>query len=150
MIRVVMDTNVTVSGFLWNGNESDIILACISGEVKNCSSLLMVQELERVLGYDKFKLHQSERDRLVLQYLSYTTLIDIKDHIDRVLKDEADNNILDCAVNAGSEFIITGDNGILTLREYRDIKIVKPYTFMKIIQGTTSNKINYSGLVVNK
>ncbi|MDG6225595.1 MAG: putative toxin-antitoxin system toxin component, PIN family [Candidatus Thermoplasmatota archaeon] len=60
MIRVVIDTNVTVSGFLWSGKESDIILACISEDVRNFCSLPMVQELERVLGYHKFGLHPNE------------------------------------------------------------------------------------------
>lgn len=46
--------------------------------------------------------------------------------IDAIKEDPDDNRILECALEAGSEFIVTSDKDLLRLGEYASIRIVKP------------------------
>ncbi|MCZ6485386.1 MAG: putative toxin-antitoxin system toxin component, PIN family, partial [Acidobacteria bacterium] len=51
-----------------------------------------------------------------------------------VLKDEADNRILECALLAEADLIVTGDRHLLSLRQYRDMSIIALADFMELIQ----------------
>lgn len=46
-----------------------------------------------------------------------------------VSKDAADNKIIECAVEANSSFIITGDKHLLDIKRYANIEIMSPKQF---------------------
>jgi uncharacterized protein len=50
-------------------------------------------------------------------------------------EDPADDRILECAVSAGSDYIVTGDRDLLRLKQYDSIRIVKVADFMAAIRG---------------
>lgn len=50
-----------------------------------------------------------------------------------ILKDEADNRILECAVKAKAEVIVTGDKHLLDLSKYNGIAIVSLAHFLKMV-----------------
>ena len=52
-------------------------------------------------------------------------------HMAVVKEDEPDNRILECAVEAGSDFIISADKDLLRLGSYVDIPVVRPVDFLK-------------------
>ena len=52
--------------------------------------------------------------------------------IDAVRDDPTDNRILECAIAAGSEYLVTGDRHLLALVQFEDVRIVSPATFVKI------------------
>ena len=51
--------------------------------------------------------------------------------LDAVKEDEPDNRILECAVAAGSQFLITADRDLLRLGNYAGISILRPADFLK-------------------
>ena len=53
-LRLVLDTNVVVSGLLWNGPPRRLLQAAIDGEVNLFSSAVLLDELAHTLGYAKF------------------------------------------------------------------------------------------------
>jgi putative PIN family toxin of toxin-antitoxin system len=54
--------------------------------------------------------------------------------LDVIKEDPDDNRILECAVTAGSHYIITGDNDLLRLRQYDAIGIVTAGDFIEMLQ----------------
>ncbi len=48
----------------------------------------------------------------------------------RVLEDDADNRVLECAVEGRAEWIISGDHHLLSLKEYRGVQIVRVSDFL--------------------
>jgi predicted nucleic acid-binding protein len=50
------------------------------------------------------------------------------------LKDEADNRILECAVAGNADFIVSGDRHLLSLKEFRDIPIVRAAEFLSRLE----------------
>lgn len=51
--------------------------------------------------------------------------------LDVVKEDESDNRILECAVAAGSECILTSDKHLLRLGDYAGIRIIRPVDFLQ-------------------
>lgn len=130
-MKIVSDTNVIISGIFWDGNESEIIKRCIVGELTNFVSLDTLIELERVLRYPKFDLTPEEIEDQMKNVLSFSSVVNPKIHVSVVERDPSDNIFLDCALTAGADFIVSGDEHLLEIREYEGIKILNAPTFLK-------------------
>jgi predicted nucleic acid-binding protein len=50
-------------------------------------------------------------------------------------RDPADNKIIECAVTAGSDYIVTGDKDLLRLGQYDAIRIVNVADFLNVARG---------------
>jgi len=130
-MKIVSDTNIIISGIFWDGNESEIIKRCIVGELTNYVSPVTLIELERVLGYPKFGLTPEEIEDQMKNVLSFSSVVDPKIHVSVVERDPSDDIFLDCALAAGADFIISGDDHLLEMQEYEGIMILNASTFLK-------------------
>jgi len=130
-MKIVSDTNIIISGIFWDGNESEIIKRCVVGELTNFVSPDTLIELERVLSYPKFDLTPKEIEDQMKNVLSFSSVVNPKIHVSVVEKDPSDNIFLDCALAAGADFIISGDEHLLEIREYEGIEILNALTFIK-------------------
>ena len=52
-----------------------------------------------------------------------------------IKEDPDDDRILECAVSAGAEYIVTGDKDLLRLKQYDSIRIVNVADFLDVVQG---------------
>lgn len=132
-MKVVIDTNVYVSGILWNGNESRIVDMCMDGILRNHTSISILSELERVLSYRKFNLTNEEIDKLVKIYFSFSKLISVKTDIDIKSRAPSDNQILECAIVSEVDYIISGDQDLLVMKEVEGIRIISSRDFLEMI-----------------
>jgi len=64
----------------------------------------------------------------------FTARVDPLRTVQVVTEDPADDRILECAVAAGSEYIVTGDRHLLKMGRYGEAKIVKPTEFLEIVE----------------
>jgi putative PIN family toxin of toxin-antitoxin system len=55
-MRVVLDTNVLISAFLWNGKPAEVIRQVEAGKVKMYLSPEILEEIEGVLEREKLKV----------------------------------------------------------------------------------------------
>ena len=128
---VVLDTNVLISSIFWDkGNSHKIVALAIQQKITNFTSAEMLDELARVL---RKKFNQPEdkiEDQLAL-VANYSQITGPKIKVNVVKEDPSDNKVLECALSCNAEFIVTGNNHLLKLGEYRGIKIVKPAEFIK-------------------
>jgi len=60
----------------------------------------------------------------------FTTLVDPQERLSIVREDEADNRILECAVAADADALVTGDRHLLRLRRFRGTSIMSPRDFL--------------------
>ena len=54
MIRVVLDTNIVISGLLWSGTPKRIIGAAAAGTILPLTTEILIDESREVLGRPKF------------------------------------------------------------------------------------------------
>jgi putative PIN family toxin of toxin-antitoxin system len=123
-MKVVFDTNIFISAFVVPGGNADRAYALARrGKCELCSSVAILTETAKKL---REKFGQEDDDvRDALRAISRTAVV-LKPatRID-VLDDKPDKRILECAVEAGADVIVTGDKHLLKLKGFRGIAIVR-------------------------
>jgi putative PIN family toxin of toxin-antitoxin system len=133
--KVVLDTNALISGLLWDGNEATIIEKAEKGEIQQFISPKILKELEGILKREKFTKRLEEKEytdeKAVIKIALIATLIEPNINISEIKEDPDDNRVLEYAVFAKVDFIISGDNHLLSLKRYSGIYIVTASEFIK-------------------
>lgn len=122
-MRVVFDTNILVSAFVFPGGRAEEALQRILEERDEL--LLSRAILDEWLGVlaRKFARDAEELARVAVFLGELATLVKPTRRL-RVLKDAPDNRILECAGAAGADAIVTGDRALLALGEYAGTRIL--------------------------
>jgi putative PIN family toxin of toxin-antitoxin system len=127
--RVTLDTNIYVSALNFGGKPAQLLGMAQAGTIRIDISDAIMAELIRVLredfAWDGYRLHFMRQGLLKIanRVTPARTL--------KVVDDRDDDRILECAVEAGSEFIVTNDKAILRLGEYGGIKIIRAVDFLQ-------------------
>jgi putative PIN family toxin of toxin-antitoxin system len=115
-LRLVMDTNVLVSGiFFPKGNEAQILGYAIEGRVVLLASLDTLEELREVLTRPKFQLTQPEALALFQMVLSRCEIVLNPEKAEARCRDPDDQKFLDCAVAGKADYLVTGDPDLLVM-----------------------------------
>lgn len=134
-MKVVLDTNVIVSGFTHVGNESLVLNMARDGLIDVYVSPAILDEATGVLPR-KFGWGPQRVAEAIAELLRYATVIDPEPLANAVPGGHADNRILDCAVAAEADFLVTGDQRhLLPLDEHRGTRIVNAATFLGAIES---------------
>ena len=130
---VAIDTNVLVSALLFGGVPGKLILLWKEGIVRPRASKEIIEEYIRVLAYPKFELSEEEINFLLhYEILPYFEILRIKEGPTLVAKDPSDDKFIRCAQAAGAKIIISGDQHLLKLSPYRQIRILSPSDFLAL------------------
>ena len=128
--KVVLDTNVLISGILFGGNPRQIFELVIQGKIDAYISPAIFSEFREVLIRPKFSLTH-EKCFLIAKEIEYLFgFVFPQITVDLIKDDPDDNIILECALAADVEYIITGDTHLLTLKSFEKIKIISPAMFI--------------------
>ena len=104
------------------------LLKVAEGGVQLAISQAIIHEVLDVLAR-KFDRNPEELSRAAV-YLSELAEVVTPRRRLKVLRDEPDNRILECAATAKAEVIVTGDQAMLALGEYRGIRILSLKDFL--------------------
>ncbi len=127
--RVVLDTNILVSGTVYAGKPRKIISLALEHKIKPIISPVLLSELNEVLS-KKFKLHPRNIDLLDRQLKKHFTFVHPR-KIFNVLRDEPDNRVLEAAFKGNSNYIVTSDKELLNLVEFKGTKILTASQFLE-------------------
>ena len=133
--RLVLDTNTLVSGVLLGDSVPGKAVRMAVTEDLMLMSEDSLYELADVLSQKKFDRYISVEDReefvrLVLRVVEIVPIV----RAVHACRDEADNRILEVAVNGDAELIVSGDSDLLTLHPFRGIPVLKPGEYVKETQ----------------
>lgn len=134
VLKVVLDTNVLLSALHWyQGNPRRIIEKAVNGEFVFFWCDKMLEELQKVLIRDFDESDEQIHSRLSF-VLTYAELVEIV-YSECVVKDDPDDDIIiNCALSANADYIVSGDAHLLKLKEYKGIKIVNPAEFNDLFE----------------
>ena len=135
-MRVVLDTNVLLSALAVPGSKPDLVLQRVRrGEVALFLSAFIPAELERILR-DTFRFTTRQTDERVAVIRRMATLVEPTERIALVVAKDDDNRILECAVAAHADYLVTGDKEhLLPLRSIGATQIVTPAAFLELGLG---------------
>lgn len=129
--KVVLDTNVIISGLNFRGGPREILDLIRGGQIELYVSPFILGEVRGVLK-EKFSWDE-ERIQAAVEKLK-AALVKPEETISVIKKDEDDNRILECGVEGKVQYIVSGDKQhVLPLKGYEGIKILSPAQLLKII-----------------
>lgn len=131
MIKIVCDTNILISAYVFPGGTMDEILNLVRlGEVDLYLSPDIISEFKAVL-VRKFKYSPAEADVFIGRVLELSTLVYPTERLHIVKRVDADNRILECTVTAKADYLVTGDKqDLLPLKTMGQCKIVTAREFL--------------------
>lgn len=122
-MRVVLDSNIFVSAFTLPGGSADhAVGAAIEGRYTVLISEPLLGEVLGVLGR-RFVHDKEELARVALFLSDLAEIVTPRKRI-KVLSDEPDNRVLECAVEGGARRIVTRDRELLRLARFEEVEIV--------------------------
>lgn len=129
MRRAVFDTNIFISAFMFPGGRAQAALTkVIEGDVQLLVSKTLIHEVLDVLSR-KFDRDAEELARVAVYLSELGKVVQPKRKL-AVLRDEPDNRILECAVAGRADVIVTADQAMLALGEYKSIRIIALKDFL--------------------
>jgi putative PIN family toxin of toxin-antitoxin system len=122
-MRVVFDTNILVSALVFPGGQGDAALRrIITGTDQLMLSRAILDGLLEVLSR-KFAREAEELAHVAVFFSELALVVTPKRRL-RVVQDDPDNRILECAIAGRADAIVTGDKALLALKNFRDIPVV--------------------------
>lgn len=131
MLRVVLDTNVLISAILFGGKPRQILEKAIRGEIRLCLSEPILEELKGVLQRSKFNYSAEMIQFILTELTGIADFVNPSETINVVLEDPEDNRILECAVEAKANYVISGDFHLLKLSRYLNIEVLNVAAFLE-------------------
>lgn len=111
--RVVVDTNLIISAFLWGGLPFQLLGALIANEIPLLASDEMIAELDAKLRGEKFTSRFQDKgstpDQVMEQYRRIVEIVTPADIPKNVVRDPKDQMILSAAVGGEVSHLISGD-----------------------------------------
>lgn len=129
MLKATADTNIYISALQFGGQPLRFLELARAGAMDLAILPPIIAEILRVLR-DKFKWPEPQVQDVEPRLAAFTRRVTPTETLDVVKDDPSDNRILECAKAAGSEYVVTGDDDLLRLGKYADIKIVKVSDFL--------------------
>ncbi len=127
-MRLVLDTNIVVAGFLWQGPPYQLVQQAFEGTIELATSPALLVELEGILPREKFASRVAKQSHsaagLTLRYAELARLVHPAPIPPVVLRDPDDDHVLACALAAGADLVVSGDSDLLDLKAYQGIPIV--------------------------
>ena len=130
-MRIVCDTNVLVSGILFQGPPRRILDMVSRGDVTNNTSPDLLREADDVLSRPKFGLRAEQVAGIIALFRDTFEIVHPSRRFKVVIADPDDDMVLEAAAAARADLIVSGDKHLLDLVEWNGIRILSPADFVK-------------------
>lgn len=127
-MKIVVDTNVVISGVFFGGNPRQIVEVIVDGNINAYATTEIVDEymgiIESMIERKQGRLNQSILSPffLSLKMIESKTVVELS-------RDPDDDKFIECAVDAEALYIVSGDNDLLDIGQYEGIQIITAKEF---------------------
>lgn len=127
-MKIIIDTNVVISGTFFGGYPRKILKAVVNNEVSAYASKSIVDEyleiIDEMINSKQGKITKKILDPFIkkLIVIKPTTKIELS-------RDSDDDKFIECAVDSKATYIVSGDKDLLDIKKYNNIKIVTAKKF---------------------
>jgi len=115
-LTVVFDTNILFSATGWRGRPFQCVERARAGDivVVSCAELIeeLAEKLERKLAFSTRQVEETLAD-----YLGFIRVVNIAGNLKGISRDSDDNAVLECALEGNAQYVVTGDEDLLVLKE---------------------------------
>lgn len=129
-MRVILDTNVLISGIFFSGPPYQILKAWHSHKIQLVISSDIYEEYRRVADLLKKKYKKIDISSILHLIDINSDIINTQDLPKPICEDPDDEKFIACALSGKVKIIVSGDKHLLKLSGFNDIMIIKPYEFV--------------------
>jgi putative PIN family toxin of toxin-antitoxin system len=140
LLRVTADTNIYISALNFGGMPERLLRLAEAGGIELVTSDAIMTELANTLRGKKFAWPEPEIDKAMRQLARITERVEPTRTLDIVTADPSDNRILECAEAGNADYIVTGDDHLLRLKQHGNAPIVKVAEFIRQLQSGTGQQ----------
>lgn len=127
-MKIVIDTNVLISGVFFGGFPRKILTSIVSQKITACAKTEIINEYEEIIQ-EMIARKQGHIDKSILSPLiKVMEIITPISHIE-ICRDPDDNKFLECAKDSHALYIVSGDKDLLVIQKYENIQIVTAKDF---------------------
>ena len=130
-MKVVVDTNVLISGIFFSGPPFEILNAWRDGSIEIILSSEIADEYIRVAKILASRFPLVNVDRILFLVVTYSNMIEAQPLSHQVCADPDDDKFLSCALASGCKVIISGDKHLLSESGYQGITVITPRVFIQ-------------------
>jgi uncharacterized protein len=130
-LKVVLDTNVVLSGFFFGGVPGRILEAWNAGLIEVVLSASILAEYRQAAAVLESKYGGSDFDAFAALLALNSEVVDAPDHLsEAVCADPDDDKFLTCALAGGIRLVVSGDEHLLAVNGWQGIEVIKPRAFV--------------------
>ena len=139
-IRVVLDTNVLISAaFRIQPSVPDQILRALKSQnFIHIVSLEILEEIKEVINRKEITkrtgMNPKERDQFMRDIIDTSYMVSGSIVVHAVSHDPDDDKFIAAALEGNADYIVSGDKHLLSLKEYKGIKILPPRELVKVLE----------------
>jgi putative PIN family toxin of toxin-antitoxin system len=134
LISVTLDSNVYISALNYGGAPLQLLEMARAGQIRLDLSNAILEEVGGVLR-DKFHWPEEDIGMAQREIASFANQVSPQGRVLAVSADPDDDRILECAAEANSDYVVTGDKDLLRLGSYGPMRIVKVADMLNILRG---------------
>ncbi len=127
-MKIVLDTNVFISGVFWSGSPHQVLLLWAENKINLLVTKKIVHEYLRIL-------HKIDRKGDIARkwgvFVLENSLILEDKQVVQICRDPEDNKFLNCAITGGANYLVSGDDDLLSLEVIGSAEIINPTQFLK-------------------
>lgn len=132
LVKVVLDTNILISAIAFGGKPKEVLDLVLEEKITAIISPILLAEFKEIYR-KKFPLLKEDFELTIENIEETFETVQPTKTLD-ILRDNDDNRVLEAAVERKCNYIITGDNELLGLGIYEEIKIVTADQFLNILR----------------
>lgn len=127
-MRIIIDTNIVISGLFFHGLPKKLLSEidfekfefCVNEEIQK----EYTEKVNQKISNTKYNLNEELRKKFFSNLQSFEMVSDLK-----VCRDPDDDKFINCAIDAKAIYIVSGDNDLLTLKNFAGVEIVTAREF---------------------
>lgn len=132
-MKIVLDTNIFISGIHWNGPSEKVIRSWLEKKFILISSVPIIEELVRILQSFKKPLTPEEIEWWKNLICDFSIIVEPTERLDLVKAHPDDNKFFEAAVAGDAQYIITQDHHLLRICDFQGIRVLSPEEFCSLI-----------------
>ena len=129
-MKIVLDTNVFISGIFFSGPPSEILKAWRDSKIQIILSQEILLEYQRVAEELSAKFPPVNIDAILELLTVYGEMFETKDISVNICEDPDDNKFIACAIASNTKIIVSGDKHLLKISGFKGISVWKPRDFL--------------------
>ena len=131
-MKIVLDTNVFISGIFFHGPPAQILDAWKKSKIQIVLSKEIINEYQRVAEALSEKFPEIDISSIIDLVAIHAKIIDTEGIEVFECEDPDDNKFIECAIASKTKLIVSGDKHLLKISGYREIVVHNPRNFVDL------------------